>query len=146
MSIELHIFISDSRVPTRDEWQRQIEQLAFPTALDTTLDVRHDTGFSPTIFEGRATGFEFFLEPAVDVLANYEHIAEKVGGRDLCATFRWGGDLAECGAAISAAAALTKMADGVYFYPDDDVLYSADEAVNATVKELAELKDLPKRN
>jgi len=146
MSIELHVFISDSRVPTRDEWQRQIEQLAFPTVLDTTLDVRHDTGFSPTIFEGRSTGFEFFLEPAADVLASYEHIAAKVDGRDLCATFRWGGDLAECGAAISAAAALTKMADGVYFYPDDDVLYSGDEAVNATIKELAELKDLPKRN
>ena len=137
MALILHIFLQDSQVPSRDVWQQTIEQLGFPAVLDPTLDLRNDTGFSPTIFRGQSTGFEFYLESAADVLSSYQHITPKVDNRDMCATLRWGGDLAECGAAISAAAALTKLADGIYFYPDDDIVYGADEAVSATQEDLA---------
>lgn len=137
MSVELHIFLENSEVPTRDRWQQSIDQLGFPVVLDPTLDVRSDTGFSPTEFNGQFTGFEFYLGPAVDVISYYSHIATEVGSREKCATFRWGGDLAECGAAISAAPALTKLADGIYFYPDDDIVYHAEEAVEATKADLA---------
>jgi len=139
MSLELHIFMQDSRVPSRDAWQQAIDQLGFPAALEPSLDLRRDTGFRPTNFRGQSTGFEFYLEPAADVLASYSHITAKVGTRDKCATFRWGGDMAECGAALSAAAALAKVADGIYFYPDDDILYGADEAVAATQTDLASI-------
>src|SRR6185503_19562459 len=110
MAVELHIFLEDSRVPSRDAWQQAIEQLGFAAVLDPSLDIRNDTGFSPTTFRGQPTGFELYLEPAADILSDYSHIASKIGSRDKCATFRWGGDMAECGAAISAAAALTKLA------------------------------------
>jgi hypothetical protein len=116
-----------------------IEQLGFPAALEPTLDLRRDTGFTPTSFRGQSTGFEFYLKPAADILSSYSHIVPKVGSRDKCATFRWGGDMAECGAALSAAAALTKLTDGIYFYPDDDILYGADEAVAATQRDLASI-------
>ena len=72
--------------------------------LPNTLDLRRDTGFTPTSFRGQSTGFEFYLKPAADILSSYSHIVPKVGSRDKCATFRWGGDMAECGAALSAAA------------------------------------------
>ena len=136
MSLELHIFVQDSRLPTRAAWQQAIEQIGFPTVLDTTLDVRQDTGFSPTTYNGQSTGFEFFLEPSAQILSAYPHIADRVGTRDKCATFRWGGDLAEMSAAVSAAASLAKLADGIYFYPDDDILYGADDAVEATCRDL----------
>jgi len=139
MALELHIFMQDSRVPSRDAWQQAIEQLGFPAALEPSLDLRRDTGFRPTSFRGQSTGFEFALEPAADILSSYSHIAPKVGSRGKCATFRWGGDIAECGAALSAAAALTKLTDGIYFYPDDDILYDADEAVAATQRDLASI-------
>ena len=139
MSIELHIFMNDSQVPTRDRWQQAIDQLGFPTTLDPTLDLRNDTGFSPTKFRGQDTGFEFYLEPAADILSDFEHIAAQVGSRDQCATFRWGGDVLECGAAISAAAALAQVADGIYFYPDDGIVYDAAEAVVATKNDLENL-------
>jgi hypothetical protein len=139
MSLELHIFMPDSRVPSREAWQQAIEQLGFPTVLYPTLDVRKDTGFSPTTYKGQSTGFEFSLEPAADILSSYSHIAPQVGSRDKCATFRWGGDLAECAASLSAAAALTKLTDGIYFYPDDDIIYGADEAVDATRRDLASI-------
>ena len=139
MAVELHIFMQDSRVPTRDAWQQVIEQLGFPAALEPSLDLRRDRGFRPTSFRGQATGFEFYLEPAADILSTYSHIAPRVGSRDKCATFRWGGDTAECGAALSAAAALTKLTDGIYFYPDDEIVYDADEAVAATQRDLASI-------
>ena len=139
MSLELHIFMPDSRVPSREAWQQAIEQLGFPTVLDPTLDVRKDTGFSPTTYKGQSTGFEFSLDPAADILSSYSHITPQVGSRDQCATFRWGGDMTECAASLSAAAALTKLTDGIYFYPDDDIIYGADEAVEATRRDLASI-------
>jgi hypothetical protein len=139
MAIELHIFMQDSRVPSREIWQQAIEQLGFPAVLVASLDVRNDTGFSPTSFRGQSTGFEFYLEPAADILGSYSHIAPRVGSRDKCATFRWSGDMMECGAALSAAAALAHVADGIYFYPDDDIIYDAAEAVTATRRDLEQI-------
>lgn len=137
MSIELHIFMHDSRLPTRESWQQAIEEMRFPTVLDETLDVQQQTGFSPTVYAGQSTGFEFALEPAADLLSSYSHIAARVGDREKCATFRWGGDLTEMAAALSAAAALTKLTDGIYYYPNDDIVYGADEAVEATRNDLS---------
>jgi hypothetical protein len=48
-----------------------------------------------------------------------------------------GGDVLELSAALSAAAALTELADGVYYDPGDDLLYSADEAVDAARRDVA---------
>jgi hypothetical protein len=59
-----------------------------------------------------------------------------VGDRESCATFRWGGDLLEMCAALSAAASLVKITDGIYFYPDDDIVYGADEALSVTQRDL----------
>jgi hypothetical protein len=71
MSVELHIFIQDSRVPIRDAWQHAIDELGFPAVLDESLDLRKDNGFSPTTYKGQATGFELYLEPASDALSVY---------------------------------------------------------------------------
>ncbi len=137
MSIDLHIFLSDSRVPDRVAWQKAIDDLGFATILDANFDVRHDTGFRPATYEGQATGFEFNLEAAADVLSSYPHVAARIGARDKCATFIWGGDLTEMCAALSAAAALAKLADGIYFYPADDIIYAADEAIEAVRRDLS---------
>lgn len=140
MSIELHIFMNDSRVPSREAWQLAIDEMNFPTALDAAFDVRQQSGYSPTIHAGQRTGFEFILEPTQKILSSsYAHIADRVGGREKCATFRWGGDLTEMAAALSAAAALTKLTDGIYYYPNDDIVYGADEAVEATRRDLSSL-------
>jgi hypothetical protein len=118
---------------------RRLRLCPFPTVLDNALNIREDSGFSPTIYAGQQTGFEFYLELTQEILSSYSHIAEIVGERDKCVTFRWGGDLIEMAAAISAAAALTKLADGVYYYPDDDVVFDADEAVKAVQQDLRSL-------
>ena len=139
MSLELHIFLRDSQVPSRDIWQQAIEQSGFPTVLEPTLDLRRDTGYRPTSYKGQSTGFEFSLDAAAGILASYPQMATRVAGRDKCATFRWGGDLTECAAALSSAAALTKLADGIYFYPADEIVYTAQDVVEATRQELSSI-------
>jgi hypothetical protein len=139
MSVELHIFLRDETVPNREGWVQAIDSLGFPVALDPMLDVRTHTGFLPVTYSDKKTGFEFQLEPAVDILSTYPGIAAQVGDRDKCASFRWGGDLDELAAAISCAAALTLVADGIYYYPNDGILYGADEAVAATRRDLESL-------
>lgn len=139
MSVELHIFLQDSRLPSRDAWQQAIAQLSFPAVLESSLDLRKDTGFVPTTYKGQSTGFEFYLESAADILSSYPHISLKAGSCDMCATFRWGGDLTECAAALSAAAALTAIAQGIYYDPEADTIFDANEAVEATRHELGEI-------
>ena len=39
-------------------------------------------------------------------------------------------------AALSAAASLAKLTNGLYFYPEDDIIYEADEALVATRNDL----------
>src|SRR5882762_2992902 len=139
MAVELYIFVTDSKVPTREQWMEAINELGFATILYPTLDLRTHTGFLPATYSGKETGFEFQLESASDVLANYTDIASRIGNRDKCASFRWGGDLNELAAAISSAAALAKVADGIYYYPNDGILYDAEEAVAATRRDLESL-------
>lgn len=126
-------------MPNRDVWQHAIRDLGFPAELDESFDPCSDAGFMPATYKGQSAGFEFDLGSARDVLANYSHIVADVANRDKCATFRWGGDIVECAAALSAAAALTKLTDGIYFYPDDDILYDGNAAIEATRAELSSI-------
>jgi hypothetical protein len=128
-SIELHVFLDDARVPERGAWQEEIDRLGFAARLDAGFDVRKDAGFVTVKCDGYATGFNFALSPAGNILSYYPHIAARVGSRDKCATFIWSGDIAEVYAVLSAAAALTKLADGIWFSPADGSVHDGDEAV-----------------
>lgn len=136
MAIELHVFIESDKVPTHSTWQQAIAGLGFPATIQGPFNPRTDTGFRPVIYAGHSTGFEFYLESAEQIAAPYPRVSRTLGNRNACATFRWGGDQNEMSAALAAAATLTKLADGIYYYPDDDILYTADEAVRATKKDL----------
>jgi len=142
MSLELHVFLDDAAVPNCAQWQSVIAQCGFPTILDTTLDPRNDAGFIMASFAGKETGFELYLEIAADVLEGYRHLKARVGSRDCCATFRFGRDIEEMFAAMTAAAALTKLSDGRYYFPDEDVLYNGDQAVEAAQEELDDASEM----
>ena len=53
MSMELHVFLRDSSVPTVGEWQQAIREAGFDLLLDNGLRLREDTGFSPAVYRGR---------------------------------------------------------------------------------------------
>jgi len=137
--MEIHIFMEDSRVPSRESWQQAIEQAGFPAALYQSLDLRKDTGFSPTAYNGQESGFELYLDPAASYLESYPDIAEQVGSRDKCVSFRWGGDLVEAAAAISCGAVLARLTDGIYFDPETGRVFTADTVLDGIQEDLAGL-------
>ena len=137
--MELHVFLRDSSVPTVGEWQRAIREAGFDLLLDTSLRLREDTGFSPTVYRGREAGFEFDLWPASEIAATYPDAASRIGERDMAANFRWGSDLTECAAAVIAAAVLARLTDGVFFDPQEGELASGDEAIEMARQEAQEI-------
>lgn len=140
MSIELHIFLPGCSVPTIEAWQNAIELEAFPLVLDPETDLKSHRGFLPAKYDGRPTGFEFYLDAASEILATYPHVGTSAGHCTRCATFSWGGDILEMCAALSAAASLAKLTNGLYFYPDDDIIYDADQALIATRNDLKSVR------
>jgi len=131
--------MEDSRVPNRESWQEAIEAAGFPAVLYESLDLRKDTGFSPTTYNGQQSGFELYLDPAESYLESYSHIAEQIGSRNKCVSFRWGGDLVEAAAALSCGAALAKLTDGVFYDPDADSVFTADTVLDGVQEYLAGL-------
>jgi hypothetical protein len=125
MSIELHLFVQDSKIPSRDAWQQAIEEAGIPAVLYPTLDLRTDSGFSPTMYNGQESGFELYLDLAANYFESYPHVAEQAGNRDMCISFRWGGDFIENNAAISCGAALTRLVDGIFLHSETSEFFTA---------------------
>lgn len=138
MSVELHIFLQKSRLPTRGAWQQELQRYGFPVLLQAGFDPQRDSGFRPATYRNVPAGFEYYAYPSrdVEVLNQNPHIASLLGNRDLCATFRWGTELSGMSAALASAASLAKLSDGIYYYPDDGIIYGAEEALAATLLDL----------
>jgi hypothetical protein len=84
-------------------------------------------GFSPSKIKGIDSGFEISSEPSQEILVSYPHLIQKIGARDWCITFRWGGDVHEAACVLAASAGLLKTSDALAFYPDDDLIYDLDQ-------------------
>jgi hypothetical protein len=140
--MEIHVLLQDSALPTREQWQTGIAEAGFNLTLDETLDVRQSTGYSPAVYEGVATGFEFDIFPATDITESYEGVAERIGERDVSANFRWGSSMRECVAAYIASAVLAKLADGILYDPQEDSFFTGDEALAAARRLIETVTDL----
>ena len=138
MSMEIHIFMRNSQVPSRDAWQQAIERLGFPLIIEPSLDLRKDSAYWPMDYKDEPTGVEVYLDDAADILSNCPpHVVSKVDDRDKCVSFRFGSDMTEGTVAMLAAAALAKLTDGVYL-DEDYTLYNAEEVVEVARKDLEE--------
>jgi hypothetical protein len=140
--MELHVLLRNSAVPTVEEWQRALTEASFNLILDNALKIREASGYSPAIYNGVKTGFEFDLFPASDIMETYEGIAEQIGDRDLSANFRWGGDLRECVAACIASGVLTKLCDGILYDPQENIFFGGDEAIAMARQTIQDAGDL----
>jgi hypothetical protein len=130
MSVELHVILDGSRLPDVRRWQQSIIELGFDAQLDPALNVAGDSGFVPAVLKGSPSGFEFDLSPARDIADTYPELRTQIAARDRAANFRFGGDLSEMACAMVASAALAKLADGIWFDPQDSTTsYTVEEAV-----------------
>jgi hypothetical protein len=123
MSLEMRVFLDRGKIPNRASWQAVVGSLGIPFELDPDRDPIHDSGFSPSKIKGLDSGFEICSEPAEGFLEDQAELARRVGDRDWCISFRWGGDLNECACVLAASAALVKLCDAVAYYPDDNLTY-----------------------
>ena len=130
--MELHVFVATRDMPVRDRWQERLDLSGFGTVLDEAFAPDVDRGFVPVTFGGTTTGFEFSLGEASSITDAYPQAVARIGDRGSCATFTWSGSLDELAAAVTAAASLAAIGDGIYFDPQDDAfLVGADALMHA---------------
>ena len=140
--MELHVLLQDSALPSRDKWQAGINESGFKLVLDETLDLREQTGYSPSLYNGVQTGFEFDLSPAEDITSSYEALANQAGPGSISANFRWGGNMRELFAASIASAVLAKITSGIVYDPENDLCSTGDEALASARQLIETVKDL----
>jgi len=123
MSLELHVFLKRASLPDRSGWQHEIDVIGLPIELDVAFDPKTNTGFTPVKLKGIESGFELDRGNVGELLSIYPQLRPIVADRDSALSFRWGGDLKECGCVLGAAAALVKAFDAVAYYAEDDIAY-----------------------
>ena len=143
MSVDINVFISRHRMPTPEEWQKQIDAAGFPLQLSTDFEVETTfSGYLPCTIYGEEVGFEYYFDVLEDTLFDPSEPKTKsnIGDRDICVGFSaHGTDDAELAAAVMAAGALAKHCDGV-LWVSDDFIPNVDPIAWAK-ESIAELRD-----
>ena len=144
MPVELVVFLSREKLPTRDEWQQAIDGAGLDLKLDHADTATH-TGYWPANLNGKQCGFEYFFQEAEPVGGpdpppvprrgwwarlfgiprvskpqqpdEVGQLQEVIGERDHTVVFRTHSSLDELEAASLAGAVLAQMTDGVFFDP-----------------------------
>lgn len=145
MSVEVIVYLRDADLPTRDAWQRSIDEAGISLRLDE-FSPREHTGFLPAALDGQDAGFEYYFEPVEP--SESEEIGEEIADRDCMASFVWHSSEIEGRSAMLAAAVLTKLADGVFYDPQsgefargDDVFRLLEEEEQSERERLMQLAE-----
>ena len=142
MSNEINVFFR-GKLPAKAALTRVMKDLGFPFSVAPPAgSLEKQNGFMPMRFQRQETGVEF------DVFNGRAAIKDVAGDSfrdvdasfDRSANFRWGGDETEMLAGLCAAAALTKLVNGVLFDDAQGVLLSVDEAIAFARKHLDAVK------
>jgi hypothetical protein len=128
MSMVIYVLFAKDRMPSVKMWQAAIDALGFGVKLNPAW-CETASGFSPAKFEGRDSGFEIYVSPALDIVASYPQFENKFDGLDCAATFRWGGDLVEAACAMVASTSLAKLSHGVWIDPQEGAWLETDVAL-----------------
>ncbi|MBK7908716.1 MAG: hypothetical protein IPJ78_19510 [Gemmatimonadetes bacterium] len=112
MSVSVSVFLRAPQLPSRDEWQRAIDAAGFRVSLHREFNPTVDAGFVGALHDGRAAGFEFYLDvSAEDSIDGKEALTHR-------AMFVTHSALRELVSSVVAAATLASVCNGVL--RDDD--------------------------
>ena len=126
--MEIVVLFKADQPVTRDAWQEVMDGQGLPASLPPDFDVTgEEGGFAPVGFRGEQAGFEFYRGPADRSILKQARSRRR--GFDQAASFIWGGDLNEMGAAVCASAALAVLTGGVLYFPQDGDVFAGAEAV-----------------
>jgi hypothetical protein len=139
MSVDIYVLLNKSSLPSVKTWQSALNSLGTSVTLDDAFDPFHDSGFVPCKFGTTSTGFEFFLETRDGLVGTYPQLADHMQNYDSGAVFSWSSDMKECAAAISAAAALATVGQGIMYDPQEDAWFGVPDAREYAVRTVAEI-------
>ena len=120
------------------EWQRAIDSERLRIVLPADASIDGLRGYLPVHHYDKQTGFECHHYNATEMMAfcqgvNFGHAWTQ------CLCFIWGSDFDEALAASMASAAYAKATDGIVYDPQDDVIMSPREALDARQTHESEL-------
>jgi len=138
MAVALIVYIHDSEIPSRDEWQRALDEVGTHLILDQ-FSPREHMGFLPAKLGGQESGFEYFVQRAE--LPGDDQTRAEIGDRDRMVSFVCHSDRLEGRVAALAAAVLTRIANGVFFDPQGGEFATGD-----SVFALIEQEDVSERD
>lgn len=110
MSVSQYVFIPATRTPSFTAWQRVLDDAGSGLTLDEFVPA-DQAGYVPAVFAGDPSGFELYSGPTSEIDGlDLSELKEC----DRYFSFVTHSDLTEFKVASIAAAALAKLADGVY--------------------------------
>jgi hypothetical protein len=116
MSVGFYVYLREEQLPSRDEWQQEIDRHGIHLKLDE-FSTREHRGFLPAVMNGADCGFEYAFQP-VDETVWDDGVPQEIGDRNRVVTFKThGGREQDSEAAMLAAAVLTELTKGVYEDP-----------------------------
>ncbi|HEY5993629.1 MAG TPA: hypothetical protein VIU46_03415 [Gallionellaceae bacterium] len=141
--IDIHVILSKSRLPTREQWQQAITEFGFALRLDGDFDPTKSSALMRCSYQGNATELRYalaLLEPAW-----LEQAAIKsAGDRDSRVTLTSSGflDMAGWMSVIEAASVLCAISGGILIYDsgDDVHVVEADQAMDYARYEVEDLQ------
>ena len=127
MSVDLHVFLDPSRLPSPDHWANAAREAGFDVDLDIELDPKTFAGFLPCKYQGKEAGFEYFFQ----VLSEKELTDWGIGDRTrpACVSFTTRSNYREFASSMIASSVLCSITDGVLRDADGQTLISSVDAI-----------------
>ena len=124
MSLDIHVFIEDNKMLSRNDWQEKIELAGFSVDLYPSFDTKIMSGMLPCKLDGQEAGFEYYYDALEDTMfdpTTDDALANRLQKRDICVGFSIAAGLPEESvvAAMMAAATLANEADGLLWVDPD---------------------------
>ena len=123
MSVETIVVLRDERLPTRDGWQRGIDEAGIELQLDEIPDLRMHSGYLPARLNDSDSGFEWFYGKTSETIGDG---IETPSGYGHAAVFVTHSDMGELICALLAAGCLA-IASGGLFYEEENGAFAPGE-------------------
>ena len=121
MSVELEVYFKSSTLPTPAQWTQALNSHGFEISIDSSVNLRTQSGFMVLHHKGQRTGFEFDIKPIDKGTCDSPEIQEAIATLDSVAFFRFCRE-DELAIAMPAAIVLARITCGVFYDPQEDNL------------------------
>jgi hypothetical protein len=127
MSVELLVVLAASKAPDWSSWNQALWDTRAPASLSRSQDLKRFSGFLAVRVQGRATGFDFLNESAVEVGVQYPALAQLPLANPVVYSLSYGAHPEECAAAFVSASVLVSRFYGVAFDPQQGITLSLEQ-------------------